>query len=151
MVAAMTACFVFFFVFCRPNETRFSWVCSCIWKFFFYYCKYRNCNPVIKWNMTDFSQKWPFYSLLHLTCVTVCPETDLSSDRQDQHTGLLHVQQVYRIVCVLFCPSHWTWFILVGNQVGRLCNCLLTFTAVQTGSAAAVRRFPQCGCLSFKI
>lgn len=24
---------------------------------FFYYCKYRNCNPVIKWNMTDFLHK----------------------------------------------------------------------------------------------
>lgn len=93
--------FCFFFCFLSSKWNPFFLGVFMYLKVFFYYCKYRNCNPVIKWNMTDFSQKWPLYSLLHLTCVTVCPETDLSSDRQDQHTGLLHVQQVYGIVCSL--------------------------------------------------
>ncbi len=30
----------------------FEWSFCCC-----YYCKYRNCNPVIKWNMTDFLHK----------------------------------------------------------------------------------------------
>lgn len=55
--------FFFFFFLYRPNETHVAWVYSCIWmEFFFYYCcKYRNCNPVIKWNMTDFLQKKPLF------------------------------------------------------------------------------------------
>lgn len=50
--------------------------------------------------MTDFFSKMgPFFPSAY---VLVCPVTDLSfSVLQDQHIGLLNVQQVYGIVCSL--------------------------------------------------
>ncbi len=60
MSVPVNSCFLY-----RPNENHVAWVYSCVWMefFFFCYCKYRNCNPVIKWNMTDFlHKKQPLFS-----------------------------------------------------------------------------------------
>ncbi len=51
--------FFFYIVQMKPMLPGFIHVFE--WSFFYYYCKYRNCNPVIKWNMTDFLQQKPLF------------------------------------------------------------------------------------------